>query len=44
MKVAALDAGKIGHLTLIDPMGVDDDPALGRLAEDLRQTHDGRGF
>ena len=40
VEVAAFDTGKIGHEALVDAMGVGDDPAFGRLAEDLGQAHD----
>src|SRR5205814_5370716 len=41
--VAAFHRGEIGHLALVDAMRVDDDPALGGLAEDLDQAHDRQG-
>ena len=34
LEVASLDGGEIGHLTLV-AVRVGDDPALGRLGEDL---------
>src|SRR6266849_6102250 len=40
IEVAALDRSEVGHLTLVDPVRIGNDPALGGLAEDLRQTHD----
>ena len=43
VEVAAFGPGEIGHQPLVDPMRVDDDPALGGLAEDLGQAHDRYG-
>jgi hypothetical protein len=40
IEIAAFDRGEIGHQTLVDPVRIDDDPALGRLSEDLGQAHD----
>jgi len=37
------DRGEVGHQTLVDLMGVDDDPALGGLAEDFGQAHHRHG-
>ena len=37
---AAFDKSKIGHQALVDPICVDDDPALGSLSEDLGQARD----
>ena len=37
LEVASLDGGEIGHLTLV-AVRVGDDPALGRLGEDLGQS------
>ena len=34
---------ELGHLALVDPVRVDDDPALGRLAEHLGQPHHRHG-
>jgi hypothetical protein len=40
IEVAHLDRGEIGHQAVVDPVRIDDDPALGRLPEDLGQAHD----
>jgi hypothetical protein len=32
--------GEVGHQAVVDPVRIDDDPALGRLPEDLGQAHD----
>src|SRR5208337_5532315 len=37
----ALGLGEVRNRALIDPMGAGDDPAVGGLAEDLGQPHDG---
>jgi hypothetical protein len=41
VEVTALHRGEVRHLALVDPVRIDDDPALGGLAEDLSQPHDG---
>src|SRR6516225_10758668 len=43
IEVAAVSRRKLWHKALVDAMGIDDDPALGSLAEDLGQAHDRRG-
>jgi hypothetical protein len=40
VEVATFNTGEIRHQTLVDAMRVDDDPALGGLAEDLGRAHD----
>jgi hypothetical protein len=42
-EVTALGRRKLWHIVLIDTMGIDDDPALSGLAEDLGQAHDWHG-
>jgi hypothetical protein len=39
IEVATFNSGKVWHLTLIDAMGIDDNPAFGGLAEDFGQAH-----
>ena len=44
IKVAvAFRRGQIWHQALVDPVGVDDDPARRRLSEDLGKAHDRHG-
>ena len=40
MEVAGRILHPLRHQSLVDAVRVDDDPARGRLAEDLRQPHD----
>src|SRR5437868_549376 len=40
VEVPAFGKGEIGHQTVVDPVRIDDDPALGGLPEDLGQAHD----
>ena len=40
VEVRALRRLEVRHLAAVDPVGVDDDPALGGLAEHLGQPHD----
>src|ERR1700730_12470593 len=42
-EVTAFDRREIGHQALIDAMGIDDDPALSGLSEDLGQAHNRHG-
>ena len=39
----AVGLAEIRHLALVDAVGADDDPARGRLPEDLGQAHDRHG-
>src|SRR5215469_8321884 len=40
VKITGFGTAEIGHQSLVDAMGADDDPALGGLTEDLGQAHD----
>jgi hypothetical protein len=40
IEVSTFGTGEIGHQALVDPVRIDDDPALGGLPEDLGQAHD----
>ena len=40
IEVSTFGKDEIGHQTLVDPVRIDDDPALGSLPEDLAQAHD----
>jgi hypothetical protein len=40
VEVSAFGRSEIGHQTLVDPVRIDDDPALGGLSKDLGQAHD----
>ena len=40
IEVSAFGRGEIGHQAVVDPVRIDDDPALGSLPKDLGQAHD----
>src|SRR5580692_2566588 len=40
IEVSAFGRSEIGHQTLVDPVRIDDDPALSGLSKDLGQAHD----
>jgi hypothetical protein len=40
IEISAFGRGEIGHQAVVDPVCIDDDPALGRLPEDLGQAYD----
>jgi len=47
VEVATFGRGEIRHQAVVDPMRIDDDPALGGLPEDLGQAdnrHSGRRY
>ena len=40
IEIASFDRRQIGHQAVVDPVRINDDPALGGLPEDLGQAHD----